>query len=308
MKVVRRQRMLTIERVLLIILVLRAVRPLLSVGRRGGLAAVYKFVAGTVLGVLSKAVPGVAGAVAAEQAKALADLERDLLGDGDPNALVEIPLTGLPSAAVEARVSEMIKAEVEKSAGKRWGGVYHESGTSLSTLQGRVWSNYVDTNALYPKVFPSLRKFEAEIVAMTLSMVGGREVGACGLLASGGTEAVMLAILSYREQGRLKGIDTPEIICSLSAHPAVKKACHYFGIELIVVGLEPSTMQLRASAVLPFISPNTVAIYASAPSFSHGVVDAIVELGALAQSRGVGLHVDNCLGGFLLSFMKRYHS
>ena len=62
-------------------------------------------------------------------------------------------------------------------------------------------------------------------------------------------------------------------------------------------------MQLRAAAVKPLLTPRTVAIYASAPSFSFGCVDAIEELGALAQSHGCGLHVDNCLGGYLLSFL-----
>lgn len=296
---------LTVERVLLLILLWHAMRPVLSVLRRGGLAAVYKMIAGAVLSMLSKTVPGVAGAVASEQAKALAGLEKDLLGDGDKDALVNLPEVGMPSADVEARACALINAELHKAAGKRWGGIYHKSGTELSTLQGRVWTNFVDTNALYPAVFPSLRKFEAEIVAMTLSIVHGKEVGACGLLASGGTEAVLLAMLAYREQGRVRGIEAPEIICSLSAHPAVKKACHYFGIQLIVVGLEPSTMRLRAAAVSPFITRNTVAIYASAPSFSHGVVDPIEELGSLALSHGIGLHVDNCLGGYLLSFMQR---
>ena len=43
----------------------------------------------------------------------------------------------------------------------------------------------------------------------------------------------------------------------------------------------------------------------SAPTFSHGVLDDVESLGALAVASGVGLHVDNCLGGFLLSFMAK---
>ena len=51
------------------------------------------------------------------------------------------------------------------------------------------------------------------------------------------------------------------------------------------------------------VNRNTVAIYASAPSFPHGTVDDIEALSEIALSRGIGLHVDNCLGGFLLSYM-----
>jgi sphinganine-1-phosphate aldolase len=135
--------------------------------------------------------------------------------------------------------------------------------------------------------------------------VHGHDVGACGLLASGGTEAVLIAALAYRESARKRGITNPQIICALSAHPAIVKACHYFGMELIKVPLDPKTKALRAAAVRPYLTSNTVAIYASAPSFAHGVIDEIVELGELAMTRGIGLHVDNCLGGFLLSFMAR---
>ena len=103
---------------------------------------------------------------------------------------------------------------------------------------------------------------------------------------------------------RTRGIDRPQIVCGLSAHPAIAKACYYFGIELIKAPLDPATHKLTAANVKPLLTRRTVAIYASAPCFSFGLVDEIEELGALAQSRGIGLHVDNCLGGFLLSHMQ----
>jgi glutamate/tyrosine decarboxylase-like PLP-dependent enzyme len=43
----------------------------------------------------------------------------------------------------------------------------------------------------------------------------------------------------------------------------------------------------------------------SAPSYPHGVVDPITELAAVAKERGLGFHVDSCLGGFLLPFVKK---
>jgi sphinganine-1-phosphate aldolase len=48
-----------------------------------------------------------------------------------------------------------------------------------------------------------------------------------------------------------------------------------------------------------------VCVYASAPTFTHGVIDPVEALGVLCSKRKLGLHVDNCLGGFLLSFMQR---
>lgn len=50
-----------------------------------------------------------------------------------------------------------------------------------------------------PGVFTSVRKFEAEIVAMVVSMLhGGGDVGACGSLTSGGSESILMAVKAYR--------------------------------------------------------------------------------------------------------------
>ena len=48
------------------------------------------------------------------------------------------------------------------------------------------------------------------------------------------------------------------------------------------------------------IDESTVAVIGSACNYGYGTVDPIAELGALAQERGIGLHVDGCLGGFIL--------
>jgi glutamate/tyrosine decarboxylase-like PLP-dependent enzyme len=45
-------------------------------------------------------------------------------------------------------------------------------------------------------------------------------------------------------------------------------------------------------------------IYASAPSYPQGVIDPIEELSTVAKKFDVGLHVDACLGGFVLPFAR----
>ncbi len=51
----------------------------------------------------------------------------------------------------------------------------------------------------FPGVFTSVRKFEAEIVAMVVSMLhGGGDAGACGSLTSGGSESILMAVKAYR--------------------------------------------------------------------------------------------------------------
>ena len=292
------------ERVLLALFLARAARDTVSLVQRDGWRALVKRSLSVLISFSKAAIPGVAGLVAGEERAALQELEDDLLGEGDAHANVAVPKKGVSAKAVEAELLGFVDAQTNFNSGKQMGGIYHTAVSDLSAFQGRVWSKYACSNALYPGVFPSVRKFEAELVKMVVGIVHGEECGAVGLLASSGTEAILLAALSYRETGRARGITRPRIIAGISAPPAIFKACHYFGIELVKVPVDAS-LRLTAAAVAPAIDANTVAIYASAPSFSHGVVDEIEQLSELALSKGIGLHVDNCLGGFLLSYMSK---
>ena len=230
-----------------------------------------------------------------------ADLEKPLR---------QLPAQGLPVRAVADAAAALKGRDPynEPGAGlKKWGGIYHptgregEGGDSLENLQSTVSHEFMSTNALYAGLWPSIQKFEREILAMTLSMLNGGE-DAVGLLTSGGTESILLPILGYREWGKLKGISDPEVICGNTAHPALAKACFYFGLKLVVTTVDPTTQRIVPDAVVAAITANTVAIYASAPNFPNGRVDPIVELGEIATKHSLGLHVDNCLGGFYLTF------
>ncbi len=50
------------------------------------------------------------------------------------------------------------------------------------------------------------------------------------------------------------------------------------------------------------IDERTIAIIGSACNYGYGTIDPIAELGQVALARGVRLHVDGCLGGFILPF------
>ena len=127
----------------------------------------------------------------------------------------------------------------------------------------------------------------------------------CGSLSSGGTESILLAMKTYRDQAREeRGITHPEMVAPASAHPAFDKAAHYFGIRMIRV---PVGADFRADvdAMRKALTRNTIVVIGSAPSFPHGVIDPIPELSALARARGIGFHTDACLGGFVLPWAKR---
>jgi len=52
-----------------------------------------------------------------------------------------------------------------------------------------------------------------------------------------------------------------------------------------------------------YVNRKTICVAISAPSYPHGIIDPIEEVAAFCSSKGIGCHVDNCLGGFILSFI-----
>lgn len=287
-----------------------ATKKAVELGPRGILKAVLT----TVLPALEM-VPGVGDLVAAEEAKALADIEADMLGDGDPSALTALPEKGVGAEEVLARAKALQAGDMDdEKALKKWGGVYHvdtaEHADPLFDLQADIWRMFNATNMLYPMLFRAARKFQAEVVEMTIEMVAAKDAAGVrcgkevGLLTSGGTESIALAIYSLKKYAaKTRGVTEPELIACTSAHGAVDKACAYFDVKL--VKLPPGDdFRLQPAAVQAALTRNTVGIYTSAPTFPHGVFDPIKEIAAVGKAAGVPVHVDNCMGGIVASFCR----
>merc|ERR1719259_1581176 len=178
--------------------------------------------------------------------------------------------------------------------------MYH----GLCDVAGQVYCQHMWANPLHPDLFPNIRKMEAEVVRMTLSMYHGDD-SSCGTMSTGGTESIMLAVYAYRNHAKLElGIDKPEIIVPRTVHAAFDKACHCFGVKLIHVDEDPKTRRVDVNKMKRKITANTILLVGSAPQFPHGSADPISEIAALGLRRGISVHVDACLGGFLIPFME----
>jgi glutamate/tyrosine decarboxylase-like PLP-dependent enzyme len=129
-----------------------------------------------------------------------------------------------------------------------------------------------------------------------------------GAITSGGTDSIFNAMLAYREWGREKGITAPELVASTTIHPAHLKAAHLLGMKLIRLPVN-ADFEADVDAMRRAITTNTVALLATAGTYPHGVVDPIEDLSALALEHKIGLHVDGCLGGFVLPWIEKlgYH-
>ena len=172
-----------------------------------------------------------------------------------------------------------------------------------------VCALFSHVNALQRDMCPSMTRFESDVIAMTADLMHGHEVTkreptkkVCGAFGFGGTESIINPLLVYRDKARdERGIDRPNIIVPDTAHPAFPKGAHLLGIDVIVAPAGEST-KVDVDFVRDHINNNTIALVGSAGNYPYGTIDPISDLSDLAVKHGIGLHVDGCLGGFILPF------
>ncbi|HEY4137230.1 MAG TPA: aspartate aminotransferase family protein [Casimicrobiaceae bacterium] len=185
-------------------------------------------------------------------------------------------------------------------------GLYvHYAGDDVLAVAKEAYQRFFSENALGPKAFPSLKKFEDDVVAWSADLLHAPE-NATGVMTSGGTESIFLAVKAARDWARTERpqIVAPDIVVPISAHPAFDKAAHYLCVTVHRVALA-NDYRADVAAMANAITPNTIMLVGSAPTFPHGVIDPIGELAVLAKARNLWLHVDACVGGFLAPFAAR---
>ena len=167
---------------------------------------------------------------------------------------------------------------------------------------GQAYQAYASANGLNPSAFKSLKRFETQIIAGTAELLhGGPET--CGVVTSGGTESCLLAVKTYRDRARAtRGVRHPEMVVPTTAHVAWFKASEYFGVKLRLLPLDDK-LHADVSKLESMINRHTVMVLGSAPEYPHGSIDPIEAMGAVAQKHGIPMHVDACVGGFILPFM-----
>jgi glutamate/tyrosine decarboxylase-like PLP-dependent enzyme len=213
-----------------------------------------------------------------------------------------VPAEPVDRAQILAEITDMAHREdAQGDTGTVSGSLYCGDHDHYGFL-GEVFSLYSHANVLQRDMYPSATKFEAEIIAMTSDLLHG---GGVGVVTSGGSESLITALYSYREHAReTRGVTRPNVVIPVTAHVALDKGAHWMGIEVRHAPLtEAYVVDVDAMAAL--IDDQTIALVGSAANYAHGLIDPIAEIAALAQAHGIGMHVDGCLGGWLLPWVER---
>ncbi|CEL96937.1 unnamed protein product [Vitrella brassicaformis CCMP3155] len=248
-------------------------------------------------------VPVVREIVAKKTQEAEDDIRKSLLKCRTTRT-TELPEAGWDADLILDRVGQWSELEKrEWREGKASGAVYSGQ-DDLMDLIGEVYKRFSLSNPLHPDIFPFTRQMEAEVVSMVADLFNGDEQ-TCGCVTSGGTESIMMAMRAYREWGRAeRGIITPQIIVPATAHPAFDKAAAYFKMRITKIPVNMPSGTIDLSRLIGAITPNTVAIVASCPSWPHGTLDPVQHIASIARTRRIPCHVDACLGSFVVACME----
>lgn len=211
---------------------------------------------------------------------------------------MSLPEKGRDIEELLAEISRLKQDDLPVRGGKVTAYVYDTGRPEVHEAAARAYFEMLEVNTLDPTAFPSVVEMEKQVVGAVAELLGGGS----GIFTSGGTESIMLAVKAARDARPVGG--RPRMAVPVTAHPAFHKAAHYLGVAVDAVPVDPVTFRASVAAVEEAITEDTVLVVASAPSYPQGVVDPVAEIAAAASARGVLCHVDACVGGWLLPWLR----
>jgi len=217
---------------------------------------------------------------------------------------MKLPEKGKSWAELDAEMDEAKRDDVDWRNGRI--GVYiHYGGEEVLAVAKQAYMKFFTENGLGPRAFPSLLRFERDVIQMTLGLLNGSPQ-AVGAMTTGGTESIFLAVRAARQWARVHrpNVQTAEIVLAKSAHPAFNKAADFYGMRARRVDIGDD-FRADVEAMEQAIGNDTIMLVGSAPAYPHGLMDPIEELAKLAERKDLWLHVDACVGGFIAPFAKR---
>jgi sphinganine-1-phosphate aldolase len=215
-----------------------------------------------------------------------------------------LPEQGLARAAILEHLTALKRGDIAWAQGRAPLYVF-KADDAVASVAREAFIEYFNENALGAKrAFPSIKQMEENIVSIGLSLLNA-PADAAGYFTTGGSESIIGAVKACRNwsrESRGRRDQRFNMVLPESGHPAFTKAGDLMDIEVRRV---PVGVDFRAdpAAMEAAIDAGTILIVGSTPCFPYGVVDPIEALSEVALRRGVWLHVDACVGGYLAPFV-----
>ncbi len=205
---------------------------------------------------------------------------------------------------VERSLSEAEKLDVMVT-GRFFAYLYETGDRGLKETAFKALVRFYDKNMLDFTVYRSAVFFEREVVGFARRLLHG-DGEVAGTFTYGGTESIMLAVLAARNSfWKRRGRDVvPELVAPFTIHPAFFKAAHYLGLRVRLVDID-ERKKADVEAIKEAVGSDTALVAVSAPNWPYGTVDPVRDVAEVAADKGAYLHVDACVGGFILPFFER---
>ncbi len=217
---------------------------------------------------------------------------------------MQFPQTGRAPDELLGELEALKAHDVPWAEGRVFAYIYDAGPVAMQLLKD-AYSAFVVENGLDPTSFPSCLALEKQVIGMAIDLHDGGPQAA-GSFTSGGTESILLSLKTARDRARdlYPEITKPNIVIAETGHSSFFKACAYFDLEARAVAVDPATYCAIPADMEAAVDDQTILMVGSAPSYAHGSVDPIAELGEICQHHNILLHVDSCVGGMYLPFAK----
>ncbi len=190
------------------------------------------------------------------------------------------------------------------TSGKFFAYVYETGDEELKAVAMRALQRFYNKNMLDFTVYRSAIFFEKEVLGFSKKLLHGEDT--CGTFTYGGTESIMLAVLSARNSfwKRRGKSEIPKVLAPYTIHPSFAKSAHYLGMDIKYFGVD-GRLKADVESLKESIDERTALIAISAPNWPFGTLDPVKEIAEVAMDKKTLLHVDACLGGFILPFFEK---
>ncbi len=218
---------------------------------------------------------------------------------------MKIPEKGLGKEEIFESLRSFKGEDLDWKSGRVLGYIYYP-GDKAQDVIDEAYTMYLTENALDPTTFPSTLRLENEVVGMVANLLRGDE-NVVGNFTSGGTESLILAVKTARDYARATRphIKEPEMVLPVTAHASFYKAAHYLDVKPVITPVLDGSFLADVDAMREAITDDTILLVGSAPGYAHGVVDPIADIAGLALEKDILCHVDGCVGGIHLSYMRK---
>jgi sphinganine-1-phosphate aldolase len=219
-----------------------------------------------------------------------------------PDRIPEEWVRGLPLGEVVERLRRLASRDADPWSGRMFTHTYDPGLREVLDVGWEAFRLYRDKTMLDFTVYPSIIEMERELVGFVGALMNAPE-GFSGTFTYGGTESIIVSVLAAREHWRRAGgSGRGRILLPATGHPAFVKAAYLLGLEVERVPVDPETLTADPALMGERMDRDTVMAVASAVDYPFGGLDPVREIGEEAESKGVWLHVDSCLGGMVLAF------